>query len=326
MDRMLPALAGLPGVQSVGTIQFLPLTGAKSRTSAWRADRPKPPMGEEPGADVRAVGGDYFQAQGIRLLRGRMFDERDHAKSPTVMVINEELARELFPGEDAVGKRLTYNWGDDIDGEIIGVVRNVHETSLTDKPATAFYRPFSQFPDGNLNVLIRTTGDPMALAGSVRAQIKALDPNLPVASVRTMQSVVGDATARSRMSSYLLAGFAGIALLLAAIGLYGIISYGVAQRRGEIGVRVALGANRGDILGLIVRQGMALTAVGLVVGLVGAFILTRLLRSLLFGVTTTDAATFVAVPFLLAGVALLASYLPASRAARVDPAIALRAE
>ncbi|HEX7241021.1 MAG TPA: FtsX-like permease family protein, partial [Longimicrobiaceae bacterium] len=151
-------------------------------------------------------------------------------------------------------------------------------------------------------------------------------PGLPVASVRTMESVVGDATARSRMSSYLLGGFAALALLLAAVGLYGIISYGVAQRRGEIGVRVALGADRGSILRLIVGQGMTLTATGLGVGLVGAFALARLLRSLLFGVTTTDVATFVAVPVLLAAVALLASYLPANRAARVDPATALRAQ
>ena len=326
MARLLPALEGLPDVQAVGTIQFLPLTGAKSRTSAWRADRPKPSPGEEPGADIRAVAGDYFPAQGVQLVRGRLFDERDHAESPTVMIINEELAREQFPGEDPVGKRLTYNWGDDFEGEIIGVVRNVHETSLTDKPATAFYRPFSQFPDGNLNVVIRTTRDPLALAGAVRAQVKALDPNLPVASVRTMESVVADATARSRMSSYLVAGFAALALLLAAIGLYGVIAYGVAQRRGEIGVRVALGAARGDILRLIVSQGMALTAVGLAVGLVGAFVLSRLLRSLLFGVTTTDVVTFAVVPLLLAAVALFASYLPASRAAQVDPAIALRSE
>ena len=326
MARLLPDLEGLPGVQSVGTIQYLPLTGAKSRTSSWRADRPKPSVGEESGADIRSVGGDYFQAQGVQLVRGRLFDERDHAQSPAVMIINEELARELYPNEDPVGKRLTYDWGGDVEGEIIGVVRNVHEMSLTEKPATAFYRPFAQFPQGNLNVLIRTTGDPLALASAARAKVRELDPNLPVASVRTMESVIADATARSRMSSYLLAGFAGLALLLAAIGLYGVIAYGVAQRRGEIGVRVALGADRNKILRLIVSQGMRLTVVGLVVGLVGAFALSRLLRSLLFGVAATDLATFVLVPLLLGGVALLASYLPASRAAQVDPAIALRAQ
>jgi putative ABC transport system permease protein len=326
MGRLIPALEGLPGVQAVGTIQFLPLTGEKSRTSTWRADRPKPPAGENLSGDVRAVGGDYFQAQGIRVLRGRTFDERDHAQSPAVFVINEQLAREQFPGEDPVGKRLTFNWGDDFEGEIIGVVEDVREMSLTDQPASAFYRPFSQFPDVNLNVLIRTTGDPLALAGAARAQVRELDPNLPIASIRTMESVVSEAAARSRLSSYLLTGFAAIALLLAAIGLYGIISYDVTQRRGEIGVRLALGADHGDILRLIVKQGMILTAAGLAVGLAGAFALTRLLRSLLFGVATTDLATFVMVPLLLVAVALLASYLPARRAARVDPMVALRAE
>jgi putative ABC transport system permease protein len=326
MQRLVPALKGLPGVQAVGSIQFLPLTGAKSGTTAWRADRPKPGPDQEKGADIRAVGGDYFQAQGVRLLRGRAFDERDHAESAPTVVINEALAREQFPGEDPVGKRLVFDWDGDNEAEIVGVVDDVHEMTLTDAPSPAFYRPLAQFPDGNLNVLVRTTGDPMALAGAVRAEVKALDPNLPVASVRTMESVVADATARSRLSSYLLAGFAAIALLLAAIGLYGIISYGVAQRRGEIGVRVALGADRGSILGLIVRQGMGLTAVGLAVGLVGAFALTRLLRSLLFGVGAADPVTFFAVPLLLAAVALVASYLPADRAARTDPATALRTQ
>ncbi len=326
LARLVPALEGLPGVQAVGTIQFLPLTGAKSATSAWRPDRPKPAVGEEQAADIRAVGGDYFQAQGIRLLSGRAFDERDTPESVRAFVINQELARKLYPGENPVGKRMVYDWGGDFEGEIVGVVEDVHETSLTDVPAPAFYRPFAQFPDGNLNVVVRTTGDPMALAGAARAKVKELDPNLPVASVRSMESVVAEATARSRLSSYLLAGFAGVALLLAAIGLYGVISYGVAQRRGEIGVRVALGADRGSILGLIVRQGMLLTAVGLALGLAGAFALTRVLRSLLFGVGAADPVTFVAVPLVLAAAALLASYLPANRAARTDPAVALRAQ
>jgi putative ABC transport system permease protein len=326
LGRLLPALQGLPGVQAVGTIQFLPLTGEKSNTSTFRADRPAPAPGEEPSADIRVVAGDYFRAQGVQLRRGRVFDERDHAESAATFVINEELARQQFPGEDPVGKRLIYNWGDNIEGEIIGVVEDVHEMSLTDEPAPAVYRAFAQFPDPNLNVIIRTSGDPMALAGAARAQVEALDPNLPVGRIRTMESVVSEAAARSRLSSYLLTGFAAIAVLLAAIGLYGVISYGVAQRRGEIGVRMALGAGQGRILRLIVSQGMTLTLLGLALGLVGALALTRLLRSLLFGVATTDPVTFVAVPLVLAAVALLASYLPASRAARTDPASALRAQ
>ncbi|HLL48334.1 MAG TPA: FtsX-like permease family protein, partial [Longimicrobiaceae bacterium] len=231
------------------------------------------------------------------------------------------------PGEDPVGKRLAYPWFDgDVEGEIVGVVEDVRETSVTAEPAPALHRVFSQMPDGTLHVMVRSTGDPMALAGPAREAVRRLDPNLPVASVRSMESVVAEATARPRMSSYLLAGFTAVALLLAVVGLYGVISYGVAQRRGEIGVRVALGADRGSILGLVVRQGMVLTAIGLAVGLAGALALTRLLRSLLFGVGAVDPVTFLAVPLVLAAAAFLASYLPASRAARTDPATALRAQ
>ena len=324
LERLVPALEGLPGVTAAGTVSHLPLTVGKTGHVAWRADRAAPRAGEEPGVDLRVVGGNYFPAQGVRLVRGRAFDGRDNAQAPPAFIINEALARQQFPGEDPVGKRLAYPWPEVIEGEIVGVVADVRETSVTDEPAPALYRSLAQWPDGGINVVIRTTGDPLALAGPARDVVRGLDPNLPVASVRTMNEVVGEATARSRMSSYLLAAFATLALVLAGIGLYGIISYAVTQRRGEIGVRVALGAERGNILRLIVRQGMVLTVAGLALGLLGSLALTRLLRSLLFGVTTTDPVTFLAVPLVLASVALLASYLPASRAARVDPAIALR--
>ncbi len=324
LERLIPSLEGLPGVSAAGTVSHLPLTEGKMGHIAFRPDRPAPKPGEEPNADIRIVGGRYFQAQGIRLVGGRAFDARDHAAAVPAFIINRTLAKQQFPGEDPVGKRLAYPWPELIEGEIVGVVEDVHETSVTDAPAPALYRPFTQWADPGLNVVIRTGGDPMALAGPAREAIRRADPNLPIASVRTMHDVVAEATARSRMSSYLLAAFATLALLLAGIGLYGIVSYAVTQRRGEIGVRVALGAERGNILRLIVRQGMVLTLAGLALGMVGSLALTRLLRSLLFGVTTTDPVTFLAVPLVLAAVALVASYLPASRAARVDPAIALR--
>jgi putative ABC transport system permease protein len=325
--RLVRSMEGLPGVQAVGTVSQLPLTEGKTGHSARRTDRPAPPPGQEPGVDFRWVGGDYFRAQGVRLVRGRTFDARDDAGSARVFVINQALARQQFPGEDPVGRRLTYEWGDGpTEGEIVGVVEDVRETSVTAEPSPALYHAYAQWPNGLLNVVVRTAGDPLSVAGPAREAVRSLDPNLPVASVRTMDLVVADATARSRMSSYLLGAFAALALVLAAIGLYGVIAYGVAQRRGEIGVRVALGADHGAILGLIVRQGMRLTAAGLALGVAGALVLTRLLRSLLFGVTATDPATFLAVPLVLGAVALLASYLPASRAARTDPAIALRAQ
>ena len=322
--RLLPTLSGLPGVQAVGTVSHLPLTDGKTGHTAFRPDRPPPQTGEEPGVDIRVVAGDYFPAQGVRLVSGRLFDERDHAEAPNAFIINEALAREQFPGEDPVGQRLAYPWPDLIEGTIVGVVQDVRETSVTTEPAAALYRSFAQWGDRSLNVIVRTDGDPMALAGAVREPIRQLDPNLPVASIRPMDAVVADATARSRISSHLLATFAALALLLAAIGLYGIITNGVTQRRGEIGVRVALGASRWVILRQVVGEGMVLTGIGLALGLLGAFAFTRLLQSLLFGVTATDSITFVAVAVLLGGVALVASYLPASRAARVDPADVLR--
>jgi putative ABC transport system permease protein len=274
--------------------------------------------------DIRVVEGDYFAAQGIRLLRGRAFDARDHAGSAATFVINEALAREQFPGENPIGKRLAYPWPEPIEGEIIGMVDDVRETSMTQDPAPALYRDFSQWTDAGLHVVIRSSGDPLALAAPAREAVRRLDPDLPVASVRTMEEVVAGATARSRLTGYLLSGFAALALLLAAVGLYGVVSYMVTQRRTEIGVRVALGASRGDILRLVVRQGMTLTLLGVALGLLGALALSRLLQALLFGVTSTDPLTFVAVPTVLAAVALLATYLPADRAARSDPISALR--
>jgi putative ABC transport system permease protein len=324
LPRLLSELNGLPGVESVGTIWFLPFTGDRSTTSSWRPDRPKPADGQEPSADIRVVGGDYFAAQGIRLLRGRAFDERDAATSGITFVVNEAFARDQFPGEDPVGKRAGYHWDEVIVGEIIGVVADTRDRGVTEPPAPAIYRAFAQEPSSRLNVVVRTAGDPIALAGAARDRIRRLDPNLPLANVRSMEAVVSEATARSRLSSYLLTAFAAFALLLAGIGLYGIISYGVAQRRGEIAVRVALGANRSDILRLILSQGMVLTLAGLALGLIGAFVFTRLIQSMLFGVTTADPATFAVVPLVLVAVALLASYLPARRAARVQPAAALR--
>ncbi|MPZ19142.1 MAG: FtsX-like permease family protein [Luteitalea sp.] len=327
LARLLTSVQRLPNVQAVGMVSHLPLSdeGSMGHT-AYRADRPAPAPGEKPGVDTRIAGGDYFAAQGIRLLRGRTFDERDHAGSANVLVINEALGRQQFPGEDPLGKRLT-GGGERSEGEIIGVVEDVRARNITDEPKSALYRPFVQVPDGTpLHLVIRTAGDPIALAGAVREEVHRLDPSLPVANVRTMEAVVADATARSRLSSYLLAAFAALALFLAAIGLYGILSHVVVQRRSEIGVRVALGADRRTILQLFVGQGMRLTAAGVALGLVGALALTHLLRSLLFGVTTTDAPTFVVVPLLLVAVAALACYLPASRAARLDPATTLRAQ
>lgn len=320
-------MAALPGARAVGiSSPWLPLTGAKSATGFQRDDRPPPPVGEKPAADIRIIGGDYHRAMGIPLLHGRTFDARDTETSPDAVIINEALARRHFPGENPVGKRITLEWGDTLRAEVVGVVGSIRELGPTEEPAPAIYIPFRKRPDDVFHVILRTTGDPQALADDVRAVVRSLDPNLPISEIRTMEQVAGTAVARPRLNLLLLGGFAALALLLAAIGLYGVIAYSVTQRRAEIGVRVALGASRPDVLRLVVGQGVRLTLAGLLVGLAGALVLTRLMSSLLFGVEPTDPLTLAAVAALLTAVALLASWIPAHRAAGTNPAIALRAE
>jgi putative ABC transport system permease protein len=326
-EGLMERIAAIPGARAVGIVSpWLPLTGLKSGMGFVRDDRPLPPPGEEPGADIRIVAGDYWRAMGIPLLRGRSFDARDTETSPDVVVVNEALAGMYFPGEDAVGKRITLEWGDTLRAEIVGVVGSIRELGPAEGASPAIYIPFRKRADNLFHVVVRTSGDPAALAGAAREAVRSLDPNQPVAEIRTMAQVAGGMVARPRLNLLVLGGFAALAMLLAAIGLYGVISYGVTQRRAEIGVRVALGAKPGDVLRLVVGEGMRLTLIGLVVGLAGAVALTRLMSSLLFGVEPTDPATLAAVACFLAGVALLATWLPARRAAATDPATALRVE
>jgi putative ABC transport system permease protein len=261
------------------------------------------------------------------LRAGRFFAASDSATAPRVMIVNETLARRFFPDEDPLGRRITMkDWGPPLTGEIVGVVGDVRENRLDAAPLPEIYWPYPQFPSLFNTLVIKAERDPLQLVAAVKAQIWSVDREQPIAQIATMDEVIAASVAARRFNLWLFGAFAACALLLAAIGIYGVISYGVAQRTHEIGVRMALGARRGDVLKLIVGQGLALTGVGIALGWMAALILTRWLKTLLFEVSATDTVTFAAIALLLGVVALLACYLPARRAMRVDPMLALRHE
>jgi len=274
-------------------------------------------------ADFRRVNHHYFAALRIPLLRGRNFTEQESLQAARVLVISELLAREVFPDEDPIGKHLVLMMGTDAF-EIIGIAGDIRHRALESQPFPAMYMPSYQM--GWMNLVIRTRTDPMSLASAVKKEIQSIDPEQPVAAVRTMEQWVDSAAAAPRYRTILLGVFAAVALLLSAVGIYGVMSYTVSQRTNEIGIRLALGARRSDVLKLIVGRGMMLALTGIGAGLAAAFALTRLMSSLLFGVSATDLMTFVGSAVLLSGVALAACCVPARRATRVDPMVALRNE
>ena len=318
----------LPGVTAAGGITALPLSQAFAWTPITIEGR-IPPAGEKfINADERLVGGNYFQTMEIPLRRGRLFNDEDTMKKPTVVVIDERMAQEFWPGQDPVGKRIhIVELGpEDPWQTIIGVVGRVKHESLDSEPRIAFYTSQAQFPVRAVTGVVRSSTEPAALASAVQNAIRGVDPDLPIYSVQTMAARVDESLARRRFSVLLLTLFAGLALALAAIGIYGVMAYMVSQGTREIGIRMALGATPRNILNLVVRQAMTLALFGVVIGLSGAFALSRLLQNLLFSVRATDAATFAAVPLVLIVVAFVATYVPARRAARIDPMISLRCD
>ena len=327
-NAALEKLRAIPGVKSVGAISFLPLGGIGSATDFTVDDRPKPAAGEEPVADVRSVAGDYFKALGIPLLRGRLFDESQDRTDDDIkkVVINQTAANLWWPGQDPIGKRVTMPWGKDLHAEVIGVVKDVKMVGLEETSRTTLYWFMPQFQLDFMTFVMKTDGIPKSLAGSVKAQIASVDPELPVANMQSMDEVVANAVKQPRFTTALLASFAGLALLLAGIGIYGVISYSVAQRTREMGIRMALGAQTADVMGMVISQGMRMAALGVAIGIAGAFAIGGLISSLLFGVKATDLSTFATVAALLAAVALLATYIPARRATKVEPMVALRYE
>ncbi|MFL5580766.1 MAG: ABC transporter permease, partial [Gemmatimonadaceae bacterium] len=320
-DRLRSDLAATPGVASVALTYEQPM-GRGWTTSYEVADRPPPPRGQEPEAYIRPVSPGYFATAGVQLLAGRDISERDREGAPGAVVVNEAFARRHFPGESAIGKRLVrHAWwpGMPETWEIVGVVKGERFLGLDREPEPATYFSYDQFSFGQMWVVVKTTGDPAKFAPALRAAVWRLDRDIPLDDVRTMEDRLGDTVAAPRFTSRLMAAFAAAALLLAALGIYGVLSYTVAQRTQEIGVRMALGAARRSVVGLVVGQGMAPAAIGLVIGLVAAASLTRVLQSMLFEVSPTDPWVFGGTAALLSAGALLAAYLPARRAARVDP-------
>ncbi len=326
--QLWECLERLPGVNASGGITSLPLSQAFAWTPITVEGRLPLPGEQFLNADERIVGGRYFEAMGIPLRGGRFFNEQDDIRKPRVVLVDEYMAKQLWPGQDPIGKRIhiVELKSDDPWQTVVGVVGRVKQDSLDSDPRMAFYLSHTQFPSRAMTVALHSSSDPAGLVSSVRKELRTLDPDLPMYYVRTMRQHVDESLARRRFSMLLLGVFAGVALVLATIGMCGVNAYLVSQNTREIGIRVALGATERNILGMVVRHGMTLALSGVAIGLTGAFLLTRLIRSLLFGVAAFDPFTFVGVSLLLALVALLASYISARRAARIDPMVSLRCD
>jgi putative ABC transport system permease protein len=321
-EQLQTRLGALPGVDSVGLVSELPLSGQLNDMPYTVEGRPPVSIDQAYDHDFRRVNQHYFRALHIPLLRGRNFTEQEVRQGAKLVIISELLAQQVFPNEVPLGKRLVMAMGN-TPFEIIGIVGDIRHHALESQPSAAMYMPTYET---NMNVVIRTQGDPANLVAAVRKEVQAIDPDQPVAAVKTMEQWLDTSVAAPRYRTALLALFALLALVLASTGIYGVMSYSVTQRTHEIGVRMALGARQLDVLKMIVRQGMSLVLIGVGIGLLGAIALTRVMSSLLFGVTAKDPMTFASVATLLAVVAFVACYIPARRATKVDPLVALRYE
>jgi putative ABC transport system permease protein len=326
-EQLKERVRSLPGVSGAGTVNILPLQGGNTTRFNVEGD-PVPPPGQETEANIRTVNESYFQTLGVPIIAGRIFDERDKADAPGVVIIGKSLADRFFPGRDPIGRRLVYTGVQAPPDLIVGVVGDVKITALDEAIRPVLYYPYRQDPALATNLVVRTTADPTALAGAIRNETRALEPDVAIFNVRAMEQLISDSPAAfmRRFPALLISIFAGVALLLASIGIYGVVSYSVSQQTHYIGVRMALGAQPSDILKMVLKQGLALAFAGMALGVVAALALMRLLRSLLFEVQTTDGATFAFVIGTLFLVTLFACYLPARQATRVDPLVALRYE
>ena len=321
-------LEHLPGANAAGGVTSLPLSQAFAWTPITVEGR-TPLAGEKfLNADERLVGGHYFEAMGIPLRLGRLFTDQDDTNKPIVVIVDEYMADQLWPRQDPIGKRfhIVELQSKDPWQTVVGVAGRVKQDTLDSNPRIAFYLPHTQFPTRAMTVVLRDSTDPSAMVTAVKNELRVLDPDLPMYYVRTMRQRMDESLARRRFSMLLLAVFASFALVLATIGIYSVMAYLVNQGTREIGIRMALGATQRNVLSLVVRQGMALALSGVMIGLAAAFLFTRLIRNLLFGVEATDPITFVAIPLMLLLIALLATYIPAQRATRIDAMVSLRCE
>jgi putative ABC transport system permease protein len=317
--------ATIPGVNSAAVVYGLPLGSENTQLSVEIVGAPTPRPGESVSAGYSQVSPGYFSTLGIPVLQGRDFSSWDRTNTPPVVVVDQTFARNFKLGANPVGRFV--NIGDGTQkAQIVGLVKDVKRREMAEAPRGEIYRSYLQNCWSYMNLVVRTRRSPEEITRAVRAELDQLDKDLPIENVRTLTYLIDSALAQRRLSAQLVGAFAGMSLLLTAMGLYGVLAYNVGQRSREIGIRIALGAQQTDVLTLVLREGMILMGIGVLAGLAGAFGLTRLLRSLLFGVTTTDPLTYIFVPLLLAGVALVACLIPARRAARVDPVVALRTE
>jgi putative ABC transport system permease protein len=324
-DRLLEEVRRQPGMQEAALTSSLPFaSGNPSFVVLMNGqEQIKPGM---PTANFRSISPDYFRVMGIPLQKGREFSSADHERAPMVIIINETMAKRYWPNENPLGQRIKETSNERAWREIVGIVGSVRHRARGEEPRPEMFVPWSQVPAPNLNVAVRTQAEPASFATTLRHAVTAIDPNLPVFEMRTMEERLFESVAQPRFRMALLGTFAALALAMAVVGLYAVVAFTVAQRTHEVGIRMALGAQRRDVIGLVLGHGIKLVGLGIVIGLAGAWALTRVLTTLLYEVKPTDPLTFLAVPVVLIAAAILACWLPARHAARVDPLTALRYE
>jgi putative ABC transport system permease protein len=324
-SQVLQKGESVPGIDSIGLTSQIPLNGTEWTNSFDIEGRPPLAPGKDNFSDLRWISPGYFKTMGIPFIKGRQFTDRDVAEAPGVVIINQSMARKFFPDEDPIGKRLTIAYNHNISVEIVGVVGDIRP-GVDSEPAPEMYLSYLQTPVRALYLVVRTSVEPTAIVATIRKQVSSIDKEQPISNIRSMDQVFASSIAQRRFNTLLFGIFAAMALILAAIGIYGVISFFVTQRRHEIGIRMALGAQRIDVIKLVMRQGIVLSLIGVAIGICAALVFTRVLSSLLFGITATDPIIFLVIPTILVGVALSASYIPAWRATRIDPMIAIRYE